>query len=511
MAKTKGGSMINNNDEDTSTGTTSLLGKFRERLLLFRKQKLQKVKKDNNTFLIKRVTNLKNKFIIIKNTSHKIALYPYKRLKNINKPRKSKITLIKKSPYIIALYPYKKKKNLSLNPKTNLPNNDEFIKNVLDRINKTRQDRNNTNKKGINNKIIINKEQEQKETEIKVKIINTIKQEFIKKKAELEIIETNLYNLEKEEKTTLNLEKIKIIQEEIEEIISKINNIIIDYNLYDYDNLSNLDDSNLLNDIITYKNLLNQKKDSNLEKGHKLLEEFQALYQKLDRVKTISNEIIITNQESTKELIEEKEDYTNIKNDISNLDYTVTKCKDEISRQNTYLKEVMSKVDTINKNEYTSLKFKSFNEIVSKSLLWLGTLSLSKKAPLIPRIFINTLATGLLIKNISKNFFPEKITKIEYSATNYDKEITKKMYDLDYTNNLVSDTLYQIKNLKSDFTNTYNNNSKEYTDTLNKLSKIEDNILKNQEQIKYLKTNLNKGKEQNKEKIKKLENLKKNT
>ena len=44
MAKTKGGSMINNNDEDTSTGTTSLLGKFRERLLLFRKQKLPKVK-----------------------------------------------------------------------------------------------------------------------------------------------------------------------------------------------------------------------------------------------------------------------------------------------------------------------------------------------------------------------------------------------------------------------------------------------------------------------------------
>ena len=102
----------------------------------------------------------------------------------------------------------------------------------------------------------------------------------------------------------------------------------------------------------------------------------------------------------------------------------------------------------------------------------------------------------------------DKVKKIEYSAKNYNQEILSKINDIDFTKELINDTLSTIKYIKNDFLIVYNPNIPGYEDTLKKLEKIEETMIKNRYQIDIIKNNLNTSKTRNNEKIRKLEKLK---
>ena len=105
----------------------------------------------------------------------------------------------------------------------------------------------------------------------------------------------------------------------------------------------------------------------------------------------------------------------------------------------------------------------------------------------------------------------EQVKKIEYSAKNYDREIISKISDIEFTYELINDTLYTIKNIKEDFLLMYNSNIPGYQDTLKKLDKIEEKIINNKYKMDTIKNNLNKTRKLNENKIKKLEKLKQTT
>ena len=105
---------------------------------------------------------------------------------------------------------------------------------------------------------------------------------------------------------------------------------------------------------------------------------------------------------------------------------------------------------------------------------------------------------------------PKKELEIKYSAINYEKEITSKINDINFTSHLISDTLTTLNNIKSEFLIQYNSQIPGYTDTLNKINTIEDSIISSKHKIDTIKDNLSNSRKKNHEKMLKLEKLKKN-
>ena len=519
---------MNKNDDDTATGTTGLLGKFRERINKIRRRaaiKEEQEKEEQEKFIKEKVDEIKkevakNKNItkkgISKNTPYKTGTFTQGKeefkeipnnknensIENIDNSQlkeKKEDPSFKEAPQKASLKPISKGNNSSHPPKKDNINNPNTIKG----INKTR--------KGINNS-----DPNSKIEELKAKIITKIKNDFSKKLAELEVLESELYDLKEQNEYELEIDKIKIIKEKINETIKKINEIIAEYSIYkknyNLDNITDLNDSLLIDDIVEYKYLVESDAlNKKLVKEYKLLEEYQNLYKKLDKIKEISDEIINENKEKISKLQKEELKHEGIKKSVETLDKTMNRCKEEINKQNDYLNKLMSKVNNITKEEIINYKFNLFNDLLNNSLLFISTISLNKKLPIIPRIFINTLVTNQLVRNLYQSMNPEKTTEIKYSAIDYDKEISSKINDIDYTSNVISDTLSTIKNIKSEFLGQYNSQLKGYTETLTKINKLEELVINNQYKVETIKEKLSKSRDQNQEKILKLENLKKNS
>ena len=557
--------MINKKDEDTTTGTTGILGKFRERLNRIRKERMlrkHKNKEEQDKFIKEKTKEIreelsrptsnfprKPKKVIVKQNKYKKASY---KKEKINKTKKTnneiKEEIIKAK---VGINKNKEEQDINNNKSTSnesilnqQSNEEQVIKNkktIFDEVDKKEENfKEEKDKKNIAPNTNLKKEEPKsipkgissntnKETDnfqslsddkykeqLKSKIITRFKKDFSKSIGELAILEEELNNIKEKNNIEIELEKIKDLKKEINSIIKRINSIITEYNIYssnyELENAINLKDSLLIDDIIEYKYILdNYKSNQEIVKEYKLLDEFKNLYQKLDNIKELSNELIENNQSKIDELEEKEIIHKEVKIDIKDVNDIMNSCNDEITNQNKYLNELMSKINDINKEEITHLKFKSLNKVFNSSFLFVSSLSLTKKLPIIPRIFINTLASYNLLKNIYNSMTPERITEIKYSAINYDNEILSKMNDINYTEHLISDTLTTINNIKSKFLLQYNSQLPGYEETLNKILSIEDNVLQNQSKIDTIKNKLSKSRKQNNEKMLKLENYKKNS
>ena len=522
------------NNDDNNTSTSSVLERFKERL---RQIKLSRIKKKQQ-----------DKEEIEKFTKEKI-LEINKQLDDNNKESydysiPKKIKFIKKSNFkkVIAIEKGKKssfedhKENKFKQSNTNKytkkeekQNKEEFIENIINRIDKTRKDRDYgrrsgiakekspTTKKNKTQKSIVTTTQYKKNNnqleDLKHKIISKIKTDFNKKLAELEVLESELNEIKEKNQNELELEKVKKIKDEINKIIDKINAIIEEYNIYrrnyDLEDIIDLPDDYLVDDIIEYKHLVeNNIKNKELVKDYKLLKEFQFLYNKLEEIKTTTNNLVAENSEKITDLTNKESTYQSTLEGMKTAAETLEYCNKEIQKQNEYFEKLIKKVDIINKKEYTITRFQGLGNIFTTIMTFIGTMSLTRKLNTGPKIFIRTLATNYLLKNLYNSLQVDKVKKIEYSAQNYNQEILSKINDIDFTKELINDTLSTIKYIKNDFLLVYNPNIQGYEDTLKRLEKIEEIMINNRYQIDTLKNKLNTSKNRNNEKIRKLEKLK---
>ena len=522
--------MFNNDDNNTSTG--SILERFKERLRqikLSRIKKKQQDKEETEKFTKERIKEI-NKQLDNNNKE------PY----DYSVPKK--IRFIKKRNFKKVIDTEKKlsfkktKENNFQQPSNSIykkkeenTKKEEFIENVINRIDKTRKDRDYGRRPGISqeNHPTTKKHKTPKSTktptqykennnqleELKHKIISKIKVDFNKNLAELEVLESELNEIKEKNQNELELEKVKKLKDEINNIIKKINAIIEEYNIYrrnyNLEDIIDLPDAYLVDDIIEYKHLVeNDIQNKELVKDYKLLKEFQFLYNKLEEIKTTTNNLVAENSEKITDLTQKKSTYQNTRKRIEVATETLEYCNKEIQKQNEYFEKLIKKVDIINKKEYTITRFKGLGNIFTTIMAFISTMSLTRKLNTGPKIFIRTLATNYLLKNLYNSMQVDKVKKIEYSAKNYNQEILSKINDIDFTKELINDTLSTIKYIKNDFLIVYNPNIPGYEDTLKKLEKIEETMIKNRYQIDIIKNNLNTSKTRNNEKIRKLEKLK---
>ena len=523
--------MYNNDDNNTSTSST--LERFKERLRqikLSRIKKKQEDKEETEKFTKERIKEINKQL-----DNNDKEPYDYsipKKIKFVKKRNFKKVIATEKEQKPSFK---KNKENKFQQPpsskyqKKEEVNKEEFIENIINKIDETRKDRDYgrrpgiaqenspTTKKHKTPKSIRNttkyKENNNQLEELKHKILSKIKTDFNKKLAELEVLESELNEIKEKNQNELELEKVKKLKDEINSIIKKINAIIDEYNIYrrnyNLEDIVDLPDAYLVDDIIEYKHLVeNDTQNKELVKDYKLLKEFQFLYNKLEEIKTTTNNLVAENNEKITDLTHKNSTYQSTLEGIETATETLEYCNKEIQKQNEYFEKLIKKVDIINKKEYTITRFQGLGNIFTTIMTFIGTMSLTRKLNTGPKIFIRTLATNYLLKNLYNSLQVDKVKKIEYSAKNYNQEILSKINDIDFTKELINDTLSTIKYIKNDFLLVYNPNIPGYEDTLKKLEKIEETMINNRYQIDALKNSLNTSKNINNEKIRKLEKLK---
>lgn len=361
---------------------------------------------------------------------------------------------------------------------------------------------------------LTNNEKEKLVKVMKADIIDKLKTSFEDRLDELSVIESELMIVNQKQDEAIELKKVKELKEKINELISKINDIVEEYNIYKknyyIDNVIGIDDNIIIDDIISYRRLIDSLNDEKkFVKEYKGLGEFKELYNSLDNIKKKTEVIRENNEEKMEKFNVRDKKYNDIKLRMVNVKEFNNNCNKEIVKQNKYFKDLMEKVSKIEREEYLTYHMNGMGNLIGQTLKYMGLMMISPFAGLIPSIAIQTIATKKMIGNIYKNIHPEEVKHVKYSAINYDNEINKYLTDIGYTENLLNDTLSDIKRLKEDFLFIYNSNLPGYEDTLNNICNVEKMIIHNQNRVDLVKKNLKKSKKLNNNKlalVKKLNN-----
>lgn len=492
--------ILNNNDSGTSGD--SVKGRFRERLRLIKINRFKKWKNvnSNEEFIndkIKEIDRLVSGDNIV-NKRNRIV---------VDKK------VIRKKFISASYFNFAKKK---LENKVKNEERDRFVRGVIRKIRETVGDRNyvrvvkakgkknnnndNNNNNNNNNEVI--KEQ------LKVKIINDIKKDLGRKNAELEVLQYELSLIKEDLIEEVDISKVNDLKREIDDIRVKVDNIIRDYNIYrdSYDLFDiDLDCDDVMDDIIRYKDLID-KCNYTINDDYKLLDEYRILYTRLSDLTSSIDSVMETNKEKLYQLQDRDYKFYNMKRQVDFFKNRLDECNYQISRQSEYIDKLMKKIKDIDKVNYTTYKFKGINELVSNSIKYISLLMINPLIGIIPSIAVNTLATRKVIKNIHKNLRIEKIDKVRYEAVNYDLEIRNKLNDLDYTGEMIDDTIKMIDNLKIEMIKQFGDMSS-LGDTLKKLDDIRDKVVNDRDKLDIVKKKMVAGRRVNDDKLVKVRKL----
>ena len=344
------------------------------------------------------------------------------------------------------------------------------------------------------------------------KILFKLKKELMNLQNNTDIIESELYLLNKDTNEQEMLGNAKEIEKEINELLDRIEKINKKYKLMndnEFDEeLINIEDRALIADIINYREKLNSSDFNSVSDKLKLFEEYKYLYKKTEDLKEKTTILKINSDESSRELHKRDKDYAAAKNKIINLDEVNNNCNSIINKHNKYLENILNKID---KRKIAKYKLEGVNGLLTSSLRYIGLLSLIPLRGIIPGIAVRTVAARKLVNSMIRNIHFEKYEKKLYTLTNYQSELNNKIYDIDSLAENIELALGEISELKENFRDYFfKYELKEYDIAYKKILKIEEDIIKNREKLIIIKDMLIKNKELNKKNIVKVRKLNNN-
>ena len=347
---------------------------------------------------------------------------------------------------------------------------------------------------------------------MKVEIINKLKNKFVEKDIELEVLESELYFVKEAIDNSIDTRDVKELRKKLKEIIDEINSIIEQFNLYnrsyDLSNVVGIDDECIIDNLIEYRELLDNSKDrQKFVKEYKLLEEFKSLYTKLNDIKSDVSVVDKCNLEIIDKYEIRDEKYNQVKLKLLKLKGINNKCLNEINRQNEYLNKLIDEIGVIDSKEILQTKLCGIGDLFYQGLKFVGLKLLSPFSSFIPGIALETIMVRNMVKGAYDNVHSKEIKRVYYSAVDFDSELNNKLIDIKYTEELIDDTLVDLKNLKENFLLIYDSNIPGYDDTLKNINIMEEVIYKNKYKIDYVKKRLNVNKKINEDKMYKVKKL----
>lgn len=357
-------------------------------------------------------------------------------------------------------------------------------------------------------KIKVGTDSEKKEfiKKLGAEIIDKLKESFEDKLDEISVLESELFLLEKSQENELELSKVREIKKKISELVKQVNELIDQYDLYRtsyyIDNITDIDDNILADDIIQYRELLDSfSSEKEFVKEYKALEEFQKFYRNLKAVRDDTERLVDNNEHKIEEFDIRDKKYNEIKLSLVSADEIDKNCLYEIEKQNEKFNNLIRNMDGIKEEEYFTTHLRGVGDLISNSLGYIGLLMLSPLSGLIPSIAVQARATRRMISNVYHNLHVESVRHVRYTAVDYSREYNQSLCDIDYVDDLLYDTLKDVKKLKEAFLLQYDSKIPGYEDTLKKIDIIERRVIHNQNRVNITRKKLEKGKKLNNDRL----------
>lgn len=378
------------------------------------------------------------------------------------------------------------------------------------------------NKKGINDTDLHLDSIESKNSELDEKVdlkkeIRKTKDEiiilkevdtFIKKSKEnISEIEYELSIIKKEVK--YKNKDTKKLEERYNKLKEKVTKLKQQYDIikdkYDLSEFCILESIKLIDSIDDYKSV------AKLNEMEMMLKVCKKEISKIDSITVIVDE----NQKVGTDIESVKQDHKKIKikfnkskEQIKKLNSFQEELKYEIKYQQEIIDDMYLKASYFEKQISKKIEIIGHRDILGSILRIAGgilTLPFTGK-----QLFGISLGSTLInkgLKEMNKQLETKEKIVVDYKYEDISNKINQVKDKLEYTNLLISDSLNEIKKLKNNFKNEYgeyNNILREYSSTLEKLNNLEFKLLTQQEKLIKMDKKLDKEKEINKQKLKRV-------
>lgn len=353
----------------------------------------------------------------------------------------------------------------------------------------------------------VNLKKEIKKTKNEITILKEV-DTFIKKSlVNIEDIKNELSVIKKESK--IKNKDNKELEERYNNLKKKIAKLKAQYDAikekYDLSEFSILESIKLIDSITDYKSL------ARLNEMEMMLKVCKKEISKIDSITIINLENKKVGVD-IKNVIEEQNDvkvkFNKSKEKIVEIDSIERKLNHEISKQKEIIDDMYEKASYLKKEVSKKIEIIGQRNILS-SLLKIagGILTLPFTGKQLFNVALGNTLINKGLKEMNKSLeFKEKIV-INYKYEDISNQIRNVKDKVEYTNLILLDSLNEIKKLKNNFKNiysNYNNILDEYDLTLKKLNNLETNILNQQKKLIKMDKKLDKEKEINKQKLKRI-------
>lgn len=350
--------------------------------------------------------------------------------------------------------------------------------------------------------------------ELQKEIINLIKKKLVKSINEFEMLQSEFYVLSELENEDIYVNECQTEIQEIKKLLSKVKSLKEKYDFLkenvDFEYIFEYDDDLLIDKIIELKRLCSIIGLNNTVNDYKILDEYQFLYLKIDKLQDKAFKLEEEKRKKEEELKQRDIDFEKMKESIFNVDKENERYINFVREQELLLKQLDENILFINSFEQTSYRLKGFGHLLGNSFKYLGLLLVNPLKGLVPGIATQTLITKNIIHNLYNNLEWEENKKIVYDTIDYSILINSAINNLDVTSSLIDSTLEDIIKLKRKYMEQfgkYEGFFSEYQDAIKKMNKIENAILNSKIKINKMKQKMLENEKKNSSKLRKVKKL----
>ncbi len=320
--------------------------------------------------------------------------------------------------------------------------------------------------------------------------------------------------LEQETEDVFTLTDANYLQEEIERLLDRLEQIKKEISLLiDTDDLDNI--YQLQDDYFTY--LVDQYKH---QVEQDLVIEQVSDFKRSPEYLSIIEEIILFEQmqEALQQQISEKQDelelrddeFEALKWDYLEIEKTTNELQKIIDEANQQLEEIKRKVEeAVHVEKIVKTRLKSSLSVIGQMLLFMALL---KKKPFMESVGATTVEALLAIHLLNELLHPKEVEEVQLVADikNYQEDITMAISDVDQVTFLVDYSLKSIAELKQNFEENfsqYQDVLPEYQELFSSISNMEKELTDNKDKIERIQKEMNEQLEKNDQKVKRYEDL----
>lgn len=367
----------------------------------------------------------------------------------------------------------------------NLPNkniNNKAISSSLD------QSKNENTNREIKQKINQKKQLNEQKDIILKKIKNKLKKEL----NELEVIESELYLINKGQIDYQTKEQIETERKKLMKLIEKIKKLKEQFQIFKDNNYLEdiiwLNDENLMDDIIKYKELATLEDKENIKKHLELFEEYKTLYIKLEETEKVNQKLDEQNQKKMEIKKEEDKSYDAYVESSKEFQKIGLKMDKFLIKQENNMNKLASQIEKITSKEIVEKQIKNLDKLLYYDAKYFFALMLTPLKGVFPSIAMNVVATKKMVDNIRKTVHIEEIKKTVYEAPDYIKELDYTLYSLADVGMILDSNIDRLKSLEIEIKEKFQNYDPEKTEqilkNITKMRKILDNNRYKLEKVK---------------------------